>query len=76
MIEVGQTAGAVLNAANEAAVAAFLNGRIRFGRIIELVEAALGAIELAPATSLEAVLAADGAAREFVEDQVNRSDES
>ncbi|MHC4996194.1 MAG: 1-deoxy-D-xylulose-5-phosphate reductoisomerase [Planctomycetota bacterium] len=38
VIEAGGTAGAILNAANEQAVAAFLEHRIRFGRIVELVD--------------------------------------
>ena len=44
-IRAGGTAGAILNAANEAAVEAFLDGRIRFGRIPEMVKAALESIE-------------------------------
>lgn len=76
VIEAGQTAGAVMNAANEAAVAAFLDGRIRFGRIVELVESALGAIEGQPVESLEAVLDADRRAREHVQDSVNRADDT
>jgi len=37
----GGVAGAVLNAANEAAVEAFLAGRVRFGQIVALVEEVL-----------------------------------
>ena len=36
--EAGGTAGAVLNAANEVAVAAFMDGKIPFGEICALVE--------------------------------------
>ncbi len=39
--QTGGASGAVLNGANEAAVEAFLAGRIRFGRIIPLVRRAL-----------------------------------
>lgn len=39
----GGTAGAALNAANEAAVERFRRGEIRFGRIAELTERVLGA---------------------------------
>lgn len=60
------TAGAVLNAANEEAVAAFLRGKITFGGIVELAELALDQIEAHPARDLNAVLAADAAARELV----------
>ncbi len=67
VIETGGTSGAVLNAANEAAVAAFLDERIRFGRITELVAAALDAIDASPVATLGDVLRADAAARAFVE---------
>ncbi len=63
----GGTAGAVLNAANEAAVGLFLAEKIPFGQIPRLVAAALDQCEPGAAGSLEAVLAADRRAREFVE---------
>jgi 1-deoxy-D-xylulose-5-phosphate reductoisomerase len=66
VIEAGGTAGAVMNAANEVAVAAFLERRIRFGRIVELVAEALSAIAPRPADDLPAVLDADDQARRFV----------
>jgi 1-deoxy-D-xylulose-5-phosphate reductoisomerase len=53
----------VFNAANEEAVAAFLGGTIPFGRISEVIEGVLDAHSAGPATSLEAVRAADGWAR-------------
>lgn len=59
----GGTATAVLNAANEVAVAEFLAGRIRFTDIPRVVEATLGNENVRPATSLEVVLAADTSAR-------------
>ena len=70
VIEAGGTAGAVLNAANEAAVAAFLARRIRFGRITELAAEALSAIPPRPADSLDAILAADREARTYVTTRV------
>ncbi|MEX0774727.1 MAG: 1-deoxy-D-xylulose-5-phosphate reductoisomerase [Phycisphaeraceae bacterium] len=73
VIEAGGTAGAVFNAANEAAVAAFLDRRIRFGRIVELVTEALSAIEPVPVDSLATVLAADRQAREFVNQRLATS---
>jgi 1-deoxy-D-xylulose-5-phosphate reductoisomerase len=60
----GGTAAAVLNGANEVAVQAFLERRIRFGRIAALVEETLQRVPLMPADSLEAVRAADLRARE------------
>jgi 1-deoxy-D-xylulose-5-phosphate reductoisomerase len=66
----GGNAGAVLNAANEAAVQAFLERRISFGRIIEIVQATVEAIGFAPVHTMQDVLAADAAARAFVGDRV------
>ncbi len=60
----GGTAPAVFNAANEVAVAAFLEGAIPFGRISEAIERTLEAHLPVPATSVEAVRAADRWARE------------
>ena len=62
--EAGGTAPAILNAANEVAVGAFLEGRIGFMDIPRGVEHALGTVDAGPADSLEAVLAADAAARQ------------
>mgnify|MGYP001206657137 CR=1 FL=1 len=59
----GGTAGAVLNAANEVAVQAFLDGRLGFTGIAAVVDATLDALPAVPADSLDAILAADGAAR-------------
>jgi 1-deoxy-D-xylulose-5-phosphate reductoisomerase len=59
----GGTAPAVFNASNEIAVEAFLAGRIRFGRIAEVVEGALERHHPGDARSLESVLAADAEAR-------------
>lgn len=63
-LEAGGTAPAVLNAANEEAVSAFLQGRIGFLSIPALVEEALAAQPARPAASLEALREADRAARE------------
>ncbi|QYU68528.1 hypothetical protein J4558_27695 [Leptolyngbya sp. 15MV] len=65
-IEMGGSAGAVLNAANEEAVEAFVQGRIRFTRIPELVEAALDAAPSGSADTLPAVLSAEAKARRCV----------
>jgi 1-deoxy-D-xylulose-5-phosphate reductoisomerase len=56
---------AVLNAANEEAVLAFLEGEISFGSIVELVESALADCP-GGGQNLEAILEADGRAREHV----------
>ena len=60
----GGTAPAVLNAADEVAVAAFLAGRIGFMDIPRVVSSALEAVPAEPAADLDAVLAADARARE------------
>ncbi len=62
----GTTAGAVFNAANEAAVEAFLAERIRFGEITHLAAEALSAVEAKPLTTLDDVFTADAEARDFV----------
>jgi len=71
--EAGGVAPAVLNAANEAAVGYFLEGRIGFGAICDRVAAALAAIDATAggsALTLEAILEADAAARRFVAQSV------
>jgi 1-deoxy-D-xylulose-5-phosphate reductoisomerase len=61
----GGTMPAVLNAANEVAVAAFLQGRITFLDIPRVVEAAMSAHPCQPLTSLEQVLGVNRWARDF-----------
>lgn len=63
--ERGGVAPAVLNAANEVAVAEFLAGRIAFPRIWEIVATVLGSFPDGLASDLDAVLAADKAARKL-----------
>jgi 1-deoxy-D-xylulose-5-phosphate reductoisomerase len=59
------TAPALLNAANECAVEAFLDGRIAFTSIPSLVDACVQTLAAGPADSLEAVLDADARARSW-----------
>jgi 1-deoxy-D-xylulose-5-phosphate reductoisomerase len=59
----GGTAPAILNAANEVAVAAFLDRRLSFTGIAEVNEAVLQSLPSGPEGSLADVLAADAAAR-------------
>jgi 1-deoxy-D-xylulose-5-phosphate reductoisomerase len=63
--ELGGIAPASLNAANEVAVGAFLDGRCTFLQIAETVEAVLDDIDPEPLESVEQVLAADARAREL-----------
>jgi 1-deoxy-D-xylulose-5-phosphate reductoisomerase len=61
----GPTGGtAVLNAANEVAVQAFLDGRIRFDQIHQVNRATLDAWSAPPVDELAGLLAIDGQARE------------
>lgn len=61
--EAGGTAPAVLNAANEEAVAAFLAGHLRFPGIVNVIEQVLGEHSVSAVSKLEDVLGADGWAR-------------
>jgi 1-deoxy-D-xylulose-5-phosphate reductoisomerase len=57
------TAPAILNAANEIAVAAFLDKRISFLAIARVIAAVLDALPVCPVTGLDDVLLADAQAR-------------
>ena len=61
----GGAAPAILNAANEVAVAAFLQGKIGFTRIATVVDTVLGQSASAQIDSLEAVMAIDAASRDL-----------
>jgi len=65
----GGAAPAVFNAANEAAVSLFLDGRIRFQSIGAAIASALDALGDLPGDSQEAILAADSSARRFVQER-------
>lgn len=69
----GGNAGAVLNAANEAAVDAFRRGRITFDRIARLVAGALETVPANAVRTLDDCLDADRAAREWVDAQLETS---
>jgi 1-deoxy-D-xylulose-5-phosphate reductoisomerase len=64
-IEAGGTHPTVLNAANEIAVDAFLNEKIRFTDIPVVIEKTMHAIDVTAADSLEKVLTADHKARDI-----------
>jgi 1-deoxy-D-xylulose-5-phosphate reductoisomerase len=65
-IELGGTAGAILSAANEAAVAAFLEQGFSFGRMQEAILQAVESIKPTPMKCLDDCLAAESLAREAV----------
>ncbi|MDH5804466.1 MAG: 1-deoxy-D-xylulose-5-phosphate reductoisomerase [Gemmatimonadota bacterium] len=64
----GGTAPAVFNAANEVGVQAFLDGKIRFGKIAEVIRTSLEKHDVTEAIDLEVVLAADSWARRAAEE--------
>jgi len=77
--EAGRRGGngpAVLNAADEVAVAAFLDHRIRFTEIVDVVATALGSVPHAPISTLADALNADAegrtAASEAIDGRVSR----
>ena len=71
-LEAGGSAPAVLNAANEEAVAAFLDGRIGFRRIGDVIAATLERTALTAVDTLEAVLAADAEGRRSARVEIDR----
>ncbi len=69
-ISAGGNVPCIMNSANEAAVAAFLNGKIPFYRIAELVGEALESVERSDRLSLDIITNTDAAARAFVADRI------
>jgi 1-deoxy-D-xylulose-5-phosphate reductoisomerase len=68
--QVGGTAPAILNAANEVAVEAFLREQISFPLITDLINEALDYCKVTPASSLEHIFQADQSARQFVQEKI------
>ncbi len=66
----GGIAPAVMSAANEVAVAAFLRGDIGFNEIYDRVAAAVTAMDTVVNPTLDEILAADEAARRYVTDRL------
>ncbi|NOZ23121.1 MAG: 1-deoxy-D-xylulose-5-phosphate reductoisomerase [Planctomycetes bacterium] len=71
--EVGGSMGAVLSAADEVAVEAFLQGRLKFLQMVELIEDVMNAHSVVHSPSLDQILAADGEAREEARRWVSRA---
>jgi 1-deoxy-D-xylulose-5-phosphate reductoisomerase len=69
-LRAGGTAPAVLNAANEVAVEAFLSRRIRFTAIAAVIEDTLNGIAAAAAGALPEILEADGLARKKARERI------
>jgi 1-deoxy-D-xylulose-5-phosphate reductoisomerase len=68
----GGTAPAILNAANEVAVASFLEGRLAFTAIPAVIENVLGGTAVEPLDSLDIAWSADRQAREAARREVSR----
>jgi len=68
--EAGGTAGAVLNAANEVAVAAFMDNKIPFGEICTIVELTISAHRIQMNPALDDLLQADQWARKTAETSI------
>jgi 1-deoxy-D-xylulose-5-phosphate reductoisomerase len=71
-LRAGGSAPAILNAANEVAVAAFLERRLPFLRMTAVIEETLGSTAVTPLATLEDVFTADSAARARAGQIVNR----
>jgi 1-deoxy-D-xylulose-5-phosphate reductoisomerase len=69
-LTVAGCAPAILNAANEVAVGAFLEGRIGYTQIAELIAAALDGMPARALDSIETCVAVDAETRRFVEERV------
>ncbi|QXI29690.1 1-deoxy-D-xylulose-5-phosphate reductoisomerase [Pseudomonas vanderleydeniana] len=71
--EAGGSAPAMLNAANEVAVAAFLERRIRYPEIASIIEDVLSREAVVAVDELDAVFAADAKARALTEQWLSRN---
>jgi 1-deoxy-D-xylulose-5-phosphate reductoisomerase len=70
VLKSGGTTSAILNAANEEAVAAFLAGQIRFVDIVTVISQVLDQSSFQPADSFETILEADRQARAAAKGQI------
>ncbi len=69
----GGTAPTILNAANEVAVDAFLNERVAFLQLCELVEKTLECSKISPASDLSTIIEADSLARKTTQRLIAQS---
>ena len=74
-LQAGGTAPAIINAANEVAVAAFLQQDIAFLQIAEVIEMTLKQLEITSAEVLESILLADKQARQVATDIIQSFNE-
>lgn len=70
-IKKGGTAGAILNAGNEVAVQSFLEGKLKFVYIVEVVKKVLERVKPEPIGGISSIISADRKARECAEKIIN-----
>lgn len=68
----GGNATCIMNAANEVAVAAFLQGTIRFGQIPEVISHTMSVSSIIPAPDLESIFLTNDSARQTAEDFIKK----
>ena len=68
----GGNATCIMNAANEVAVAAFLQGKIRFGQIPEVIDHTMSVSDIIRTPDLESIYITNDSARKTAEDYVNK----
>ena len=71
-LNAGGTSTAILNAANEVAVEAFLNRKIKFTDIARIIADVLEGVQSTAADSLEHILSADQMARKVAQQQMRK----
>ena len=69
-VSIGGSAPVIVNGANEEAVSAFIDGKIKFLDIGRLVKGALDTVNITDISTLDDVLDADRLAREYVREQI------
>ncbi|MFP4368405.1 MAG: 1-deoxy-D-xylulose-5-phosphate reductoisomerase [Candidatus Kapaibacterium sp.] len=72
-LRIGGNAPAIINAANEIAVEAFLNERIRFSDIPDIIERSLSLIDKTDDPSIHDIIATDSLTRKYASDFINKN---
>jgi 1-deoxy-D-xylulose-5-phosphate reductoisomerase len=70
-LKIGGTMPVVLNAANEIAVQAFLDNKIRLSEIPKIIESVMNEHQMQSAADLETIVEADKSAREKAQNSLN-----
>ena len=75
-LNAGGTAPCLLNAANEEAVHAFLDNRIRLDQIPEIIEFVMNKMPINAVEEIESILEADNVARTTTKERIERKSET